>query len=124
MTFKQRLPYFLIGLIIGIILVIFVFGKKDASFDYLPNARVLKDINKKNRIYTKEAIADLAIYQLDTADVSLILKTGDIDFGSKEKLENGCFIYAIKGSETLESVTLKVTNCKTTATITEVLKAQ
>ncbi len=122
MTFKQRLPYFLVGLTIGIILVIFIFGKKDASFDYLPNARVLKDINKKDRIYSKEAIANLAAYQLDTADVSSILKNGNVDFSTKEKLEDGCFTYAISGKDQLSPVTLKVTNCETTATVESIIK--
>lgn len=120
MTFKQRLPYFLVGLTIGIILVIFVFGKKGASFDYLPNARVLKDINKKERIYSNQAMSDLATYQLDTAQVSLILKTGDVDFGKKEKLDNGCTSYIISGKKEMENVTVKVTNCESTATIENV----
>jgi len=34
MTFKQRLPYFLFGLTLGIIAVFFVFDKKDTTFDY------------------------------------------------------------------------------------------
>lgn len=122
MTFKQRLPYFLVGLTIGIILVIFVFGKKDASFDYLPNARVLKDINKKERIYTDQALIDLKTHSLDTAAVSLILKTGDVDFSKKEKLENGCTSYLVSGDEELEAVTLKITNCETTATVVSVFK--
>ena len=122
MTFKQRLPYFLVGLTIGIILVVFVFGKKGASFDYLPNARVLKDINKKERIYSEQASTDLATYQLDTAQVSLILKAGDVDFGKKEKLDNGCMSYLISGKKELKSITIKVTNCETTATVESVNK--
>ena len=122
MTFKQRLPYFLVGLTIGIILVVFVFGKKGASFDYLPNARVLKDINKKERIYSEQALSDLATYHIDTAQVSLILKTGDVNFDKKEKLDNGCMSYLISGEKDLESITLKVTNCETTATLESVIK--
>lgn len=122
MTFKQRLPYFLVGLTIGIILVVFVFGKKGASFDYLPNARVLKDINKKERLYSNQAMSDLATHQLDTAQVSLILKTGDVDFSKKEKLENGCTSYVISGKEEMENVTLKVTNCESSATVESIIK--
>lgn len=120
MTFKQRLPYFLVGLTIGIILVVFVFGKKDASFDYLPNARVLKDINKKERIYSVKALEDLITNQIDTAQVSLILNKGDVDFGKKEKLENGCTSYLISGKKELKNITVKVTNCETTATVVSV----
>ena len=122
MTFKQRLPYFLVGLTIGIFLVIFVFGKKGASFDYLPNARVLKDINKKERVYSNQALADLEVHQLDTAQVSLILKTGNVNFSKKEKLENGCTSYLITGKKELETVTLKISNCERTATVESVIR--
>ncbi len=54
MTFKQRLPYFLGGLTIGIIVVTFFLGKKETTFDYFPNARVLKNIRIKNPIFSSE----------------------------------------------------------------------
>ena len=56
MTFKQRLPYFLGGLGIGILVVIFFLGKKNTTFDYGPNARVLKNIRVKNPIYLEKAL--------------------------------------------------------------------
>ena len=51
MTFKQRLPFFLGGLTVGIIIVVFFLGKKNTTFDYGPNARILKNLRVKERIY-------------------------------------------------------------------------
>ena len=59
MTFKQRLPFFLGGLTIGIIIVVFVFGKKNTTFDYGPNARVLKNIRIKERVFSEKALTIL-----------------------------------------------------------------
>ena len=53
MTFKQRLPYFLGGLTIGIIIVTFIWEKKGTEFNYGPNSRVLKNLSTKERVYSK-----------------------------------------------------------------------
>ena len=50
MIFRKRLYFFSIGLIIGIFLVIFVFQGKNASFNYMPNSRVIQNITSKDSI--------------------------------------------------------------------------
>ena len=77
MTFKQRLPYFLGGLGIGIVVVIFFLGKKNTTFDYGPNARVLKNIRVKNPIYSEKALEILNSERIDTSQVAIILKNGN-----------------------------------------------
>ena len=47
MSFLKRLYFFLFGLSIGIMILIFVINKKDTRFNYSPNKRVLNDIYKK-----------------------------------------------------------------------------
>ena len=111
MTFKQRLPFFLGGLTIGIIFVVFVFGKKNTSFDYGPNARVLKNLRVKDRIYSKEALATLSHYHLDTAVVSNILTNGNVDLRDKIKLDSCLYQYNIKGENELKNITLTIKNC-------------
>jgi hypothetical protein len=120
MTFKQRLPYFLGGLTIGIIVVVFVLGKKDTSFDYLPNARVLKNIRIKNRAFSDDAMSVLNTRKIDTAAISQILKNGNVDIFNKTKLDS-CIYYDIKGKKELKNITLTVKNCDRTASIEKII---
>lgn len=120
MTFKQRLPYFLGGLTIGIIFVLFIWSKKDTqSFDYGPNARVLKNIRIKDRIFSSEALTVLNSKKIDTASISQILKNGNVDIWNKIKLDT-CIQYNIKGRKNLKNVTLTITNCNSTAIINKI----
>ena len=107
MTFKQRLPYFLGGLIIGITVVVFVLGKKDTSFDYLPNARVLKNIRIKNRVFSDDVLTVLNSRKIDTAVISQILKKGNVDIFNKIRLDS-CIQYDIKGKKELKNIILTV----------------
>jgi hypothetical protein len=111
MTFKQRLPFFLGGLTVGIIIVVFFLGKKNTTFDYGPNARILKNLRVKERIYSEEALAVLSSINLDTALVSAILKNGNVDISNKIKLDTCLFQYNIKGKEKLSNILLTIKNC-------------
>ena len=54
MSFLKRLYFFLFGLSIGIMILIFVINKKDTRFNYTPNKRVLNDIYKKNWVFSNQ----------------------------------------------------------------------
>ena len=121
MTFKQRLPYFLGGLTIGIIFVIFIWNKKGTqSFDYGPNSRVLKNIRIKDRVFSLEALSTINSHKIDTAAISQILKNGNVDIWNKIKLDP-CIQYNIKGKKDLKNITLTVKNCDSIATIEAIL---
>jgi hypothetical protein len=121
MTFKQRLPYFLGGLTIGIIFVVFVFNKKNTTFDYGPNARVLKNIRVKERIYSKEALSIMNIHNLDTSTISNILKNGNVDIRNKIKLDSCLYQYNIRGNKEFKNIVLTVKNCDSTAFIEKLI---
>ena len=57
MSFLKRLYFFLFGLSIGIMILIFVINKKDTRFNYSPNKRVLNDIYKKNWVFNNQSNA-------------------------------------------------------------------
>ena len=111
MTFKQRLPYFLGGLTIGIIIVTFIFNKKNTTFEYGPNARVLKNLRTKERIISNEAISALSFYNLDTTAISKILTYGDVDLLNKVKLDTCLYHYTIQGKHELENISITIKNC-------------
>ncbi len=120
MTFKQRLPYFLVGLTLGIIAVFFVFDKKETTFDYGPNARVLKNISIKKHIYSEAVNADILSKQIDTTQISKILKKGNVDIWNKIKMDT-CIQYTIKGRRDLKNMTLTVKNCDSIAFIENIM---
>lgn len=120
MTFKQRLPYFLVGLTLGIIAVFFVFDKKETTFDYGPNARVLKNISIKKHIYSETVKTAVLTKQIDTTQISKILKNGNVDIWNKIKTDT-CIQYNIKGRRELKNITLTVKNCDLTAFIEKIM---
>jgi hypothetical protein len=120
MTFKQRLPYFLVGLTLGIIAVFFIFDKKETTFDYGPNARVLKNISIKKHVYSEAINAAILSKQIDTAQISKILKKGNADIWNKIKMDT-CIQYNIKGRRELKNITLTVKNCDSTAFIEKIM---
>lgn len=120
MTFKQRLPYFLFGLIIGIIVVVFILNKKETEFTYGPNARVLKNIRIKKRIFSKEAKELLLTKRVDTTNVSNILKNGSADMWNKIKKDT-CTQYTITGKDKLKNISLVIDNCDSVAVIQKII---
>ena len=118
MNFRQRVPFFAFGLLIGIIITFFILQKKDTSFDYMPNARVLKNIRIKERVYTDNFSAKMLAYQIDTAVISKILLKGNVDIFNKVKLDS-CTQYSI--TEKVEDRKFKIVlkNCKNSAIFEE-----
>ena len=117
MTFKQRLPYFLGGLTIGIIIVTFIWEKKGTEFNYGPNSRVLKNLSTKERVYSENALNIIRNSEIDTANISKILKNGNVDLGNKIKLDSCFYKYSIQGKKELKNITLTIINCESTAII-------
>ena len=114
MTVKQRLPYYLVGLFFGIIIVKYVFKGKKSSFDYLPNARVLKSIRNKPIVFSPEVVLLLDSNKIDSVSITQILNNGDVDIWNKVKLDS-CIKYNIQGEDSLKNITLSVKRCKSTA---------
>lgn len=119
MTVKQRLPYYLIGLFFGIIMVVFFLDKKSAEFDYLPNARVLKSIRRKAQVFSPEALKVLNSNKIDSLSVYQILKNGNVDIWNKIKLDT-CFQYNIQGKDSLKNILLTVKRCDSVAFIEKI----
>ncbi|WP_111708432.1 hypothetical protein [Lutibacter citreus] len=117
MTFIQRLPYYLGGLTVGIIIVVFIWNKKGTEFNYGPNSRVLKNIRIKDRVYSNDALNILNTKKIDTSNISKILKNGNVDLGNKIKTDSCQYQYNIKGKKELKNITLTVINCDSIAYI-------
>lgn len=117
MKLIHRIGYFSVGLFFGIILLIFFLGGKRASCDYSPTDRVLKNIRTKSRAYSPEVLNYFKANNLDTAKVSQILETGDVDFGRSNTDAEPCNIYLVSEKINSEIIELQIENCDSLATL-------
>jgi len=120
MKFVHRLAYYLGGFGIGLIILFFFLGGKKTSCDYGPNARTLKNIRIKKRVFSEASLLKLQQNSLDTAAISFILKDGDVLFSESNRELDSCKQYAIEGEVSEKILKIQVENCEETATIMDV----
>lgn len=111
MKFIHRLGYYLGGFAIGLIILMFFLNGKDASCDYGPNARTVKNISSKPIHYSEEALSFINNHQFDSITIKNLVKYGSVDFSkSKTKLDS-CKVYHIDNSYKGLDIQLKIQNC-------------
>jgi len=120
MKFIYRLGYYLGGFSIGLIILAFFLSGKKTSCDYSPEARVLKNIRIKERNYTENALEQLRLHQIDTASISSILNSGDVDFGRSNTNLDSCKVYMITGTASEKQLELLMQNCDSLVTVQEI----
>tara|TARA_R110002050_G_scaffold293646_2_gene450287 strand:+ start:221 stop:589 length:369 start_codon:yes stop_codon:yes gene_type:complete len=117
----KRIGYFLVGVSLGSIGVYFFWQKKNATFDYGMDARTLKTIRIKERVFSDNAKRVMLNSDIDSTKISTILYTGDVDFGKSKPRQKPCAEYYITGNNDLENVSLYVSRCDSVATIKEII---
>lgn len=120
MQFLKRFGYYAIGLGFGSLIVLFIWKGKDVSFDYGMDARTLKTIRIRKRLFSDTAKQLLTNSAIDTATISAILKNGDVDFGKSKSRIKPCPEYFITGKDSLKHVNLYVVRCDSTTTIDQI----
>lgn len=108
---KKKIYSYLIGVFIGLFLVSFFLKKKNVSYDYLPNARVLKDI------FSKPIVSKNDFKLLENSFLN-DLKHGEVNF-SKSQISQSipCNSYWIDGPK----ATVIIDNCSDTAWVKEII---
>lgn len=127
MKFYQRFAFFLFGLLIGVIFLIYFLGAKakarDVTFCYFPNCRVLKDIRSKPFHYSDESAVVLAETWIDTIDIKNTLLYGDVDFEKSNIKEGASKLYVIEGkTEKQVPIILEVLNYQNKAVLKNIKK--
>lgn len=121
MVILKRLGWYLVGLSIGLIFLVFFLQKKaqetGVEFCYLPNCRVLKDIRSKPLSYSESGAAAIKSLELDSMAVSTFLKEGKVDFGSSDTEAKPCKIYRITHQLHGQHLQLTVENCASNAVV-------
>lgn len=124
MTRVKRFAYFFGGFSVGVFLLMFFLGGKNASCAYGPNARVLKNIRIKHPEISATALQGMSNHGLDTSVVSQFLRNGKVLFrDSNIKINDSCKQYVIRGrARDDQRYLMQVKNCDSTALITDFTK--
>lgn len=117
MDLKRRFSLFGIGFVIGIIALMFFLNGKNASCNYLPNARMLEILRNKHRAYTDEVKQIMNEKQIDSTEIALFLSHGDIDFSKSKPRQEPCRYYWIDGYIKEEPTSIYVENCDSIVTV-------
>jgi hypothetical protein len=118
MSFLKRLGFFLFGLSIGLVFLVFFFKNKaketGTEFCYFPNCRVLKDLRSKGYSYSDEVSQMIASGSTDSLKIKAFFLYGEVDFENSDTKSKPCKTYKID-YETKEKgeQTLTVINCPT-----------
>ncbi|WP_306014076.1 MULTISPECIES: DUF4258 domain-containing protein [unclassified Allomuricauda] len=112
MAFLKRLGWYLVGLSIGLIFLVFILKKKTGEggldFCYLPNCRVLKDMRSKPIVFSET----LPEAYRDTLLIQFFLKDGDVDFGKSDTKSEPCKTYYISHEYKGQEWELTAKNCE------------
>lgn len=120
MKFIQRLGYYLSGFAIGLVILMFFLNGKDASCDYGPNARTVKNISSKPIHYSENSALFIDNNNLDSLTIVNLVKFGSVDFSKSNTELDSCKVYYIDNSYKERDMTLKVKNCDSIATLLDI----
>lgn len=111
MAFLRRLGWYLVGLSIGIVFLVFFLkkksGEKGIEFCYFPNCRVLKDMRNKPLVFNDA----VPVQHRDTLFIASFLKDGNIDFGKSDTKSEPCKTYLIEGEVSEKAWVIRSRNC-------------
>ncbi|GGI57533.1 hypothetical protein [Winogradskyella haliclonae] len=117
MKFIQRLSYYLGGFALGLIILMFFLNGKDASCDYGPNARTVKNISSKKLSYSDNVSIEINRQTLDSTVIKQLIQYGDVNFSESDTKAEPCKVYQIENTYKKREVVLRIKNCSLVATI-------
>ncbi|MBU2928375.1 hypothetical protein [Winogradskyella psychrotolerans] len=120
MKFIHRFAYYLGGFVIGLLLLMFFLNGKDASCDYSPNARTVKNISSKPFTYSDKASVFIIKQSLDSVIVNNLVKYGNVDFSKSNTEIDSCKIYLIENIYKDRNLELMIKNCDSLATVLDI----
>ncbi len=106
------------GFAIGLIVLFFFLGGKKASCNYGPNARTLKNIRTKKRVFSAEVLRVFKENNIDTSLIKEVLTHGDVLFSESNTSLDSCKVYVIDTKEQINPIKrITLQNCEGEAII-------
>ncbi len=124
MKFLKKALFYLLGVGLGTMVVVFMFGDRDdIQCTYFPNDRVLYDIRGKQMVIPADIQRQLDESSLDSADIQDMLTGGKVDFEKTDRGMDSCKTYWIDlNREDGLSFAMEWQNCDSVATALEFKK--
>ena len=99
---------------LGMIFLLYFMGKKEATFNYSPNKRVLADINKKDWLFDSN---------IDTLEINRITFTDKfkVDFSKSDVELDSCKTYVLVHKTEKKDFFYKIENCSKKAKFKKIL---
>lgn len=115
----RKLKFYLIGLIPGILLVLFILNQKGASCSgYLPSNRVVAESMSKDFTFAPGAQMDLRAFQLTEEFVKdSIMSKGEIDFSRSDAQGEPCPSYLLSSPKNEPHYEITFDKCSEGVTI-------
>ncbi|MDB9712622.1 hypothetical protein OAA78_02940 [Flavobacteriaceae bacterium] len=107
----NRFIYYLIGFIFGVIILNFIWDKKNTEFSYGPEARVLKNINSKNIHYSAKLHTAFQKNIITASNIQDVMKNGDVNFSKSDTKLDSCKIYVIEMIVNEKNLSINLENC-------------
>lgn len=114
---KTRFTLYGIGFVMGIVIVFFFLGGKNASCNWLPNARILNIIQQKKISFSQEVHEEMRSKTIDSLRIMQLIKTGDIDFSKSRVKNEPCRNYWIQGGAKDSIMVITVDVCDSLAIV-------
>ncbi len=100
MTTGQRIRLYLVGFLIGCVLVYFLLLRGVNRTYWLPANRVKEQVHKSTFTFSEHAKCILACKNISEEEVKEILKSGDVNFSESDTHGVPCPSYALEGKTT------------------------
>ena len=120
MKLIHRVGYYLGGFSIGLIFLAFFLRGKNTSCDYGPNARTIKNISIKKKLYTENAHKEMKVLKLDSIVVNKLIQTGNVNFSESDTKSDDCKTYLIENNLNDKDIAIIVKNCDSVASILDI----
>lgn len=112
MDFVKRLVYYLGGVGMGSIVVVFFLSGKKTSCNYLPNDRVVNHLVKQPIEFTKNVQESLRKNHVDTLGFYKMLSNASVDFSKSNPQAKDCKLYHLLLEDSSDQHKHYITNLK------------
>ena len=114
---KTRFTLYGFGFAMGLVLVFFFLGGKNASCNWMPNDRILNIIAQKKISFADEVKETMVSSSVDSLDVMQVLINGEIDFSKSIVKNEPCRNYWIQGKAAQKELVITVELCDSLALV-------
>lgn len=120
----KKLKFYIIGLVLGLIVVFFVLNKKGATCKgYLPNSRVIAETLSKEFVYSQDVTSQMNQLNIDEKFLKdSIITEGNIDFDRSNAQKEPCPEYLLIYPKDNPRYELNFEKCKENVTLKELKK--